>query len=120
MKKLVTLLLMMFFYHLSNAQSSVYVCSTNGAYGYCYGTTSAPSCAYNKCLSYGGKTPQMILLVRTKGYGAIAVGRKSDGKKVVGAAAGYKNLADAKRRAIQECSNMGGLNISISNTFNDR
>ena len=120
MKQLITILLIMFFYHLSNAQTSVYVCSTNGAYGFCYGKNSVSSCAYNKCISYGGKTPQSILSVRSKGYGAIAVGKRANGKKVVGAAAGYKNPEDAKRRAIQECSNLGGLNIYISDIFIDR
>lgn len=105
---------------ISFAQTSVYVCSTNGAYGFCYGNNSVSNCAYNKCINYGGKTPYSILSINSKGYGAIAVGKDDYGRQIVGAAAGYANLEDAKNRAIRECSNRGGRNINISYTFNDR
>lgn len=105
---------------ISFAQTSVYVCSTNGAYGFCYGSNKVSNCAYNKCINYGGKTPYSILLVNSKGYGAIAVGKNSRGIPVIGAAAGFANLEDAKNRAKQECKNRGGQNVYISDTFNDR
>jgi hypothetical protein len=101
------------------AQTTVYVCSTNGAYGYCYGSNNTSTCAYNNCIRYGGETPYSILSVASKGYGAIAVGKSQNGAQVVGAAAGYQNLEDAKRRATAECSNRGGQNIYIANTFLD-
>ena len=105
---------------ISLAQTSVYFCSTNGAYGFCYGNNNVSNCAYNNCINYGGKTPYSILSVNSKGYGAIAVGNNSQGAQVVGAAAGYANLKDAKNRAKQECINRGGQNVYISDTFNDR
>lgn len=105
---------------VSLAQTSVYVCSTNGAVGFCYGNNNVSACAYNKCIEYGGKLPYSILSVNSKGYGAIAVGENSQGGRVVGAAAGFANLEDAKNRAKIECSNRGGRNIYISDTFNDR
>lgn len=101
------------------AQTAVYVCSSTGAYGFCYGNSSVSSCARTKCVEYGGKSPYLILSVSTKGYGAIAVGESSNGARIVGAAAGYSTLDGAKNRALQECKNRGGRNPSISETFND-
>ena len=106
--------------NLLKAQTSVYVCSTNGAYGYCYGNNSVSNCAYNKCIEHGGKSPYSVLSTSTKGFGAIAVGRKSDGGQAVGAAAGYKSLADAESRAKQECMNQGGDNVYIADSFSDK
>ena len=101
------------------AQTSVYVCSTNGAYGFCYGNSNVANCAYNKCIEYGGQTPYCILTVSSKGYGAIAIGKNSNGGQVVGAAAGYSSSSDAQARAIQECENQGGQDVTIDNTFQD-
>jgi hypothetical protein len=105
--------------NLLKAQTSVYVCSTNGTYGYCYGKPDVKTCAYNECIKFGGKTPNSILSVSAKGYGAIAVGKKSDGGQVVGAAAGYEKLTDAILAAIEACKNQGGLNVAIDETFQD-
>ncbi|HCW08785.1 MAG TPA: hypothetical protein DGG95_15620 [Cytophagales bacterium] len=102
------------------AQTAVYVCSTNGACGYCYGNSSVANCAYNKCIQEGGKTPLLVLSVARKGYGAIAVGRSATGAQIVGAAAGYQSQEEANRRALQECANRGGNNARISDTFLDR
>lgn len=101
------------------AQTAVYVCSSTGAYGFCYGNSSVSSCARNKCVEYGGKSPYLILSVSAKGYGAIAVGESSNGTRIVGASAGYSSLESAKNRALQECKNRGGQNPSISETFKD-
>ena len=109
----------MLFANLSKAQTSVYVCSKTGAYGYCYGNNNVSNCAYNKCIENGGKSPSSVYATNSKGYGAIAVGTSSDGAQIVGAAAGYSNSEGAKNRAIQECSNRGGKNISITETFLD-
>lgn len=102
------------------SQTTVYVCSTNGAYGYCYGNSSTSSCAYNECIQRGGVSPSNILRVSSKGYGAIAVGKDSNGAQKVGAAAGYSSLAEAKQRAIEECKFQGGINPSITRTFHDK
>jgi hypothetical protein len=104
----------------SHAQTSVYVCSTNGAYGFCYGTHSVANCAYNKCIEAGGTTPYSILFVNSKGYGAIAVGRDYNGAQVVGASAGYSSQAEADNRAVAECANRGGQSVYISYRFLDR
>lgn len=114
-----SIVVFLLFGNFVEAQTSVYVCSTNGAYGYCYGNNNVSTCAYNKCIQYGGETPYSILSVSSKGYGAIAIGKSSDGAQVVGAAAGYENLEDAKTRATQECINRGGQNVSIDDTFED-
>lgn len=119
MKNLFSFLFTLCFYFISNAQTSVYVCSTNGAYGYCYGNNNVSNCAYNQCIDYGGKSPYQILSTSSKGYGAIAVGKGSDGRQVVGASAGYNNYDEAKQRAINECSRYGGYNIYIADTFLD-
>ena len=103
-----------------NAQTAVYVCSENGAWGYCYGYSNVTTCAYNKCKNEGGRSPQLILNHSSKGYGAIAVGRGNNGGQIVGAAAGYANPEDAKARAIAECRNRGGGNVSIHSTFHDQ
>lgn len=103
----------------SYAQTSVYVCSQTGAYGYCYGNASASQCAYNNCIRYGGKSPYAVVSVASKGYGAIALGTNASGTRVVGAAAGYDNLEDAKNRARRECQNYGGSDIYIAETFQD-
>ena len=105
--------------NLAKAQATVYVSSKNGAYGYCYGNANASNCAFNKCIENGGETPYVICSTQTKGYGAIAVGTSSNGIQVVGASAGYDNPKDASNRAIQECTNNGGKNISIDKTFID-
>ncbi len=101
------------------AQTSVYLCTETGAFGYCYGTSDAASCAYENCVRFGGESPVNILTTYETGYGAIAVGYNSYGQRVVGVAAGYDNLADARRRAISECSSSGGRDIYIFDSWND-
>jgi hypothetical protein len=105
---------------MSYAQTSVFVCTTNGSYGFCFGDNKVADCAYQKCISSGGKTPFSILLSSSKGYGAIAVGKNSEGGQVVMASAGYKKLKDAEDRAYQECANAGGKNITIAYKFEDK
>jgi hypothetical protein len=113
------LIIMMLSGNLLKAQTSVYVCSTTGTYGYCYGNNDVSTCAYNNCIAYGGETPYSILYVSSKGYGAIALGTSAYGSQVVGAAAGYQYLEDAKNRAVQECTSRGGQNVYIDATFED-
>lgn len=119
MKTLLLSVAILFGAYLVNAQTSVYVCAETGAYGYCSGSNDVSSCAYNKCIDYGGKSPYSILSVYSKGYGAIAVGKSSDGAQVVGAAAGYKTSEEAKIRAKQKCINRGGQNVYVDDTFLD-
>lgn len=116
-------IILLFFVLLNTSifsQTTVYVCTTNGAYGFCYGTNSTSSCAYNNCIKHGGKTPSVILSHYGKGYGAIAIGKGEDGQQIVGASAGYDNLGDAKIRAKEECARRGGKNIYIERTFHDK
>lgn len=121
MKKLILFSLVVCgFSTVSLAQTAVYVCQENGAYGFCYGNNDVGNCAYNKCLSYGGKAPRAVLTHDSKGYGAIAVGKNADGRQIVGAAAGHPSLEAAKNRAKKECSVRGGQNIYIADTFNDK
>ncbi|AUD06119.1 hypothetical protein [Spirosoma pollinicola] len=101
-------------------QAAVYVCSENGAWGSCYGYSNVTTCAYNKCINEGGRYPQLIVSTNGKGYGAVAIGRGSDGRQIVGAAVGYSNLEDAKERAMAECRNRGGQYPSINSTWYDR
>lgn len=115
-----TVFFFLFFNTLIFSQTTVYVCTTNGAYGFCYGTNSTSSCAYGQCIKHGGKTPSTILSHQGKGYGAIAIGKGADGQQVVGASAGYDNLADARTRAKEECVRRGGKNVYIDDTFHDK
>jgi hypothetical protein len=122
MKKLLFLSLFTFlgfFFHL-NAQTAVYFCSETGYYGYCCGTANVGDCAYNKCLSYGGKSPRLIgSIVNQKGYGAIAIGKTTNGSNAIGAAAGMSSQEAADRKAKEYCTQYGGQNPYIDARFYD-
>lgn len=120
MKKIVFSFLLIAAAWQAKGQSAVYVCSENGAWGCCYGYSNVTTCAYNKCMSEGGRYPQLIVSTNGKGYGAVAVGRGSDGRQIVGAAVGYNNLEDAKARAVAECRNRGGQYPAVNSTWYDR
>lgn len=119
MKTLFVLLLLQLVAIGLKAQTAVYVCSQTGAFGFCYGYSNVTTCAYNKCIQMGGRSPYNILSHPNKGYGAIAVGRSDSGRQVVGAAAGYTDRESARRRAISECQNLGGQNVYIHTTWLD-
>jgi hypothetical protein len=104
----------------TKAQTAVYMCTETGAYGYAYGTSNALTQAYNNCINYGGKHPSLVLSSSSKGYGAIAQGTDEYGRNVVGASAGYSNLADAVARAKDECAQEGGYNIFLKDYWYDR
>lgn len=104
----------------AQAQSAVYICSSTGAYGYCYGTANVATCAYDRCVSYGGKSCQSAASTSLKGYGAIAKGKDSQGRTVIGAGFGYANEEGAKQRARQECVQRGGQQVVIVDTYLDR
>lgn len=118
--RFITVLLFIFSITNLNAQTTVYVCTTNGAYGFCYGNNSTSGCAYNQCIKHGGQTPSVVLSHSGKGYGAIAVGKGSTGEQIVGASAGYDTLSGAMARAKEECARRGGKNIYIDDTFHDK
>lgn len=111
---------MVFGSFLSKAQTTVYVCTTTGAYGFCYGGSNTSGCAYSECIKRGGQTPSVILSYPGKGHGAIAVGKSSDGRQIVGASAGYSDYSGAIARAKEECRRRGGENPRITYTFYDR
>ncbi len=120
LKKVVLFFLFGFSSILSFSQTTVYVCSTNGSYGFCYGNQNTGICAYNECIKRGGKTPYVILNYPGKGYGAIAIGKSDNGKQVVGASAGYPDYKSAINRAKEECKLKGGINPNITHTFFDK
>lgn len=106
-------------FNTSQAQTSVYVCSETGAYGFCYGSNDVANCALNKCKNYGGTSPSQILSMNSKGYGAVAVGKRSDGGQVVGAGAGFDNAQEASNRAIRECQSRGGQGCAVKERYFD-
>ena len=107
-------------YSQLQAQTAVYFCSETGAYGYCTGSSNVQNCAYQKCLDYGGRYPQLVgSIVYKKGYGAIAIGTNYSGKKVIGAAAGFDTQDEADRVATNYCWQYGGQNTYIDARFYD-
>lgn len=119
MKKIILIVLLMAGAWQAKAQTAVYVCSQNGAWGMCYSGDDLKTCAYNKCIEKGGQSPYLILDIRTKGYGAVAVGHDANGRQIVGAAAGYSSKQDAHNRAIAECQRLGGQGVSIYTAWLD-
>ena len=123
MKKLILpfCLIMLISVKISYSQSAVYFCTETGAFGYAYGYTYSESLtkAYNTCIEYGGTNPELIVSTENTGYGAIALGTNSEGKRVIGAALGYSNLEKAKSAAINACRNYGGKDVYIYETFYD-
>jgi len=105
---------------VARAQSAAYVCTSTGAYGFCYGVADVEKCAYNKCLQYGGKTPSSAGYVSGKGYGAVAIGKKSNGGQAVGFAAGYRTQEEADRMARYYCTQWGGQNPYVDARFLDQ
>lgn len=115
-------LIVLFLANKSYSQSAVYFCTETGAYGYAYGYSTeydAKTEAYNKCVEYGGTNPVLITSTSYKGYGAIAIGKNSDGYRVIGVALGYGSLSDAKKEAISQCKEYGGNGVEIKNSWND-
>lgn len=104
----------------AHTQSAAYVCTTTGAYGYCYGRADVEKCAIDKCIQYGGKTPVSAGYVSGKGYGAIAVGKRSNGGQAVGFAAGFRTQEEADRMARHYCTQYGGQSPYIDARFLDQ
>lgn len=105
----------------SYSQTAVYMDANNGAYGYCYGNYDVSACAFNNCIKYGGENPHSVLKVNSKGYGAIALGKDMLGNRILGAAAGYQTLSEAKEVARRACINSGAMRntVYIEDTFLD-
>ena len=124
MKKLlfVSLFLMLILVSRSYSQSAVYFCTETGAYGYAYGYSTesdAKTEAYNTCVNYGGTNPVLIASTSNKGYGAIAIGKNSDGYRVIGVAIGYSSLSKAKSEALKQAEDYGGYGVEVKHTWND-
>ncbi len=124
MKKIIlfSVFLILLFVSKSFSQSAVYFCTETGAYGYAYNYSSeydAKNEAYNQCVNYGGTNPVLIASTENKGYGAIAIGKNSDGNRVIGVALGYSSLSKAKNEAVRQCEDYGGYNVSVKHTWND-
>ena len=126
-KKLTTLLFVFVLFLLlvpkAHSQSAVYFCTSTGAYGYAYGQSTeydSQTKAYNTCVNYGGTNPQLVTSTGQKGYGAIAIGKNSDGNRVIGVALGYSSLSKAKSEATANCINYGGTGVEVKHTWNDQ
>jgi hypothetical protein len=124
MKKIIfySLFLLLLFISKGYSQSAVYFCTETGAYGFAYGYSTesdAKTEAYNTCINYGGTSPTLIASTSYKGYGAIAIGKNSDGYRVIGVAIGYSSLSSAKTEAVRQCEEYGGYGVEIKNTWND-
>ena len=100
------------------SQTSVYFCKQTGAIGYCVGDSYVNTCAYDKCIYFGGYNPQNLISTYSKGYGAIAIGY-NNGNRVVGASAGWETLEQAKQAARNSCYNAGGYNVYIHDSWGD-
>ena len=83
LRSLVIIVMFIFSGAALNAQVSVYFCTKTGAYGYCYGDTYVRTCAYNKCVEYGGRLPQEILYVSYRSWVAIVEGKDARGARAV-------------------------------------
>ena len=103
------------------SQSAVYFCTETGAYGYAHGYSYSDvfTKAYDACINYGGTAPVLITSSENKGYGAIALGKDSNGNRVIGVALGYSTMSGAKSEALGQCENYGGSGAYISDTWND-
>jgi hypothetical protein len=123
MKNIIKISILVFSFVLINrsySQSAVYYCTSTGVYGYAYETSDCQSLAYNYCKQSGGINPQLVGVVNSKGYGAIAIGKNSYGFRVIGASAGCNTLSEAKRNAKKFCRNYGGnYNVYIAESWND-
>ncbi len=126
MKKIfVVLIVSMVFFAFAQktySQSAVYFCTETGAYGYAYGYSYSDvfTKAYDACINYGGTAPVLITSTENRGYGAIALGKDSNGNRVIGVALGYSTLSGAKAEALRQCENYGGYGAYISDNWNDR
>lgn len=103
----------------AKAQTAAYICPSTGAYGYYYGASDASTRAYNECVQHGGQNPTQVFSTYSKGYGALAIGRNTDGIRVIGASGGYSSREEANKRAINECIIRGGTGVAIQDTWND-
>jgi hypothetical protein len=124
MKKLIFCIFILFVLLISKgySQSAVYFCTETGAYGYAFSYSTeniAKTKAYDACIEYGGTNPVLIASTSNQGYGAIAIGKNSDGNRVIGVALGYSSLSSAKQEAIRQCEDYGGYGAEIKNTWND-
>jgi hypothetical protein len=107
---------------VAHSQTAIFFCSETGAYSFIYGADTkadAEQAAYNKFISYGGTNPVLILSTEQKGYGAIALGLDSTGHPSIGASAGWDTQDHADGAGWRACAAHGGLNIHISDEWND-
>lgn len=118
-KKVLFTLLLVFVFQFANAQSAVYFDRNTGAIGYAYGVYDADDYAYSNCVKYGGPSPVRVLYVRGKGYGAIVIGVNTNGRRVIGAAAGYPNSETARQIAWMACRNAGAVDLAVFTTWRD-
>ena len=124
MKKITVLILLLAIFVAPRlfSQSAVYFCTSTGAFGYAYGYGDYSKTldeAYNSCISYGGTNPQLISSTENKGYGSIALGTDGNGNRIIGAALGFSTSAGAEKEAKRVCSEYGGQNVYIHDTWND-
>lgn len=116
-KLLLTLTMFVGMLVASYGQSSVYFCTTTGAYASCYNVTNPNTCAYEYCVYYGGVTPTCVASTYYSGYGAIAVGYDSSGLRIIGVKLAGNSKYEVEQAARQACYNAGALSNTISITY---
>jgi hypothetical protein len=94
---------------VTNAQSSVFFDANSNIVGYAYGHNNVSNSAYNNAIRGGAVYPVQVLNIYSKGYGAIILGRNRYGGAVIGTAAGYRTLEQARYYAYNAAINSGAL-----------
>lgn len=113
------LIFFLFLSYFAHGQTAVYYCAETGAVGYCYDEINAEECAYQACIFYNGKSPELFFYTSEYGYGAFAIGTNKDGQRAIGVAAGMKTQGEAQRKARLQCFLSGGLDIYIFDSWYD-
>ncbi|MCC7245118.1 MAG: hypothetical protein IT269_05540 [Saprospiraceae bacterium] len=112
--KMLLVLIVFFGAKSVHAQFAAYYCAKTGIYGFCVGSSDVEQCAYNYCVSYGGRSPRLVgSVVYEKGYAAIAIGYTANGGHAIGVAAGARTQLEADRLALQYCRKYGAVSPYI-------
>lgn len=106
--------------HGSQASTAVYYCPVTGKYSIATGNPRVVEVeAMKKCRAKGGRVPSKILYIASRGYGALAIGKNQQGKKVIGATAGQSSKDKAKKMALMLCKRKGAKDPDIEETWYD-
>ncbi|HEY0793855.1 MAG TPA: DUF4189 domain-containing protein [Chthoniobacterales bacterium] len=101
---------------------SAVVMSTNGYYGYAYGSSLTQKAAEQKATELvrqkGGTDIRTVASVGGGGYSSVAVSGKGPGA-MIGAALGYRSSAQADYKAQQNCKQKGGSDPHIVRSWSN-